>query len=173
MLELGDQRVRERLDLEVARIDLGDRGDPRDQVGIALEHGFEPHARGAAHQDRQPLIGQPHHAQHQRQGPDLVEIRRGRILDLGVTLSEHRDHAVAGHDVVEQAHVLVAPDPERQDGEREEHGVPDRQDRGRARTDRGEAERGGLRFRQSAGIGERQGRARDRELGRNRSRVAR
>ena len=130
LLELGHHRLLERPGLDVAfLLLLRQRLHPRLEVGLFGQHLEDPHARDALHQDRDPVVRDPHHAQHGGERSYAVEVPGRGLLDRAVLLGDHGDRAVPGHDIVQQRDAAWPPDVEREECEREEHGVPDRQDR--------------------------------------------
>jgi hypothetical protein len=75
LLELRDHRLLERSGLDVAQLLLfGERLDPGLEVGLFGQHFEDPHPRDALHQDRDPVVGDAHHAQHGGERSDPVEV---------------------------------------------------------------------------------------------------
>ncbi len=128
-LELLEHLLGQRLGLDVGALGLGQRLDPCLEVGRGGLDVRDAHAGDALEQHRITVVLRLHHPQHRADGADLVELGRRRVVERGITLRHHRQRAIARHHVVQQLDALLAPDVERQDPEREQHRVPDRQHR--------------------------------------------
>ena len=118
------------------RFDLG----PLDQhVGYGLELGDEvrvdgdafcdPHAMQAADEDALRPVGDLDHLVDDRDRPDLVDVVPVGRLDRGVLGGDQGEQAVAGDDVVDQAHRALLPDRKRGHRLREDDHLLERQHR--------------------------------------------
>ena len=128
-LELREQRLREPRRLDVVHLRVVDGGDLGGQVGLGAHHLVEVHPSQPLDQDRHLFVRHADHAQHDRQRADAMEVRVARVLRRRLALREYRDGAVGRHRVVQHPQAFRSADVERQEGEREQHGVAYRQDR--------------------------------------------
>ncbi len=138
VLELGDHRAGKRLRLDLVAERIGKSlGLGLVEVlgpGIGLDVGparaLDQHLHGA--------VGQLQELQHARQGSDLVDRVRRRIVVRGVDLGRKQDVAVGLDHLLQGTDRLLPADEERHDHVREDDDVPQRQNRigpGRARHD--------------------------------------
>ena len=117
------------LDVAGQRLELGGglehvrhRLDPRHQVGLLADVVGDPDPLGALDQDAQRAVGHLHHPGDGPGDADAVEVvGAGRVV-LGVPRRDHRQHPVAGEDVVDEVDRALLADRER----RQRVGVGDR-----------------------------------------------
>ena len=114
------------LDVAGERLELG-RGlehvrhglDPRHQVGLLAHVVADADPLGALDQDAKGAVGHLHHPGDGPGDADVVEVvGAGRVV-LGVPRGDHRQHPVAGEDVVDEVDRALLADRERRQGVRD------------------------------------------------------
>ena len=128
VLELGDDRTHQRLDLLPLGHVVGNRLDRRRQMGTAGVELAQPGARAALDQHAHGAVGQLQQLQHGGGDADLVQVGAAGIVLGGVELRDQENLLVGRHRRLQRGHRLVAPDEQRDDHVREDDDVPQRQD---------------------------------------------
>ena len=92
---------------------VGERLDPRDQVGIVLDvlGDLDPLGRLNQHPDR--AVGNLEHAGDHPDHANVVELVRGRVIGLGVAGGDQDQGAAGAEHLVDQPDRAVADDPQR------------------------------------------------------------
>ena len=129
VLELGDDRARKRLGLDL----LADGVRKHDgvgfvvfgAVGVVLDLG----ARSALDQHLDGAVGQLEQLQHARERADLEDRTGRRIVVGGVLLRCEQNEGVGAHHLFERLDRLLAADEQRHDHVREDDDVAQRQHR--------------------------------------------
>ena len=123
----------ERGQLERLLDDVGQLGDLGDEVRDLALPAVDPHALGALHEQPQRPVGDLQHPRDDADDADLVEVRRARLLEVGLAAGDHDEHAIAGEHVVDELHRPLLADRQRRQRVGERHGLAQRQDRQRRR----------------------------------------
>jgi len=130
-IEVLFDRADQRLDFQ--RAILGDRffdaRDLRFEERRGLDEVVDARAAEALHQDADAAVGQLQHAHDDGDGADAVEILFARILVLKVLLRGQHDHAVLGQRLVDGVDRLLPRYRQRNDDEREDDQILQRQNR--------------------------------------------
>ena len=129
-LELGDDRARQRLGLDLLAGDVGEH----DGVGLVIvgcgRCSLSTLARcGALDQHLDGAVGQLEQLQHARERADLVDRVGRRIVVGGVLLRRQQNERVRAHHLFERLDRLLAADEQRHDHVREDDDVAQRQHR--------------------------------------------
>ena len=121
--------------LELGRgLDLvGKLLDPRHEVGPLGDELAQPHALGRLDEDADRPVRDLEHARDHPGHPDVVELVRPRLLDLGVAGGDQHQGALAREHVVDQLHRALLADRQRSQGVRIGDHLLQRQDRQRRR----------------------------------------
>ncbi len=98
-------------------------------------------ALGRLDEDPQGAVGDFDHPLDHAHDADVVEVRRGRLVEVGVARGDHHQHPVAAEDVVDQLDRAGLADRQRGDRVREGDRVAQRQDRQRLRDRQGAVRR--------------------------------
>ena len=127
--ELGDDRSRQRLDLDALAGCVLECNRFRFVIVGAIGVLEDLRALGPLDQDLDDTVGQLEQLQHACKRADLEDRVRCRIVVGGVLLCPEEDKGVAPHYLFEGADRLLTPDQERHHHVRENHGVSQRQNR--------------------------------------------
>jgi len=128
LLEVGDHRTNERLDLFAFMIAVGDRlGEALEEIRILGE--FDDSGALAAFDQRlDRAIGQLQQLQHGADRADRIDIVGLGIVLGRVLLGRQQNLLIVLHNVFEGAHGLLAADEDRHDHMREDDDVAQWQD---------------------------------------------
>ena len=127
LLELGDDRAGERLDLLALVVAVGDG------LGIGLEElgvlGIVGDAGALATLDQHfhGAVGQLQELQHGADGADGIDVFGLRIVLGGILLGREKDLLVVLHHILERTHGFLSADEQRHDHMREHDDVTQRQ----------------------------------------------
>ncbi len=108
---------------------VGELLDLRLQEGLALGQVDDARAHHALHQDADAAVGQLEHAGDAGDGADVEQVVRLGVLGGAVALRHQHQQPVLGERPVDGLNALLARHRQRQDDEREEHHVAQRQHR--------------------------------------------
>jgi hypothetical protein len=127
--ELADHRLHQRFDLEARGFRLADHLDVAAQERLGLREVAYADALDALDEHGEVVLAGSHHAQDHGERADLVQVLRARRLVARILLRHDAQHAVGGHDVVQELNAARPADVHRQDREREQHRVTHRHHR--------------------------------------------
>ena len=124
------------LDVPGERLELGGglehvrhRLDPRHEVRLLTDIALDPDPLGALDEDAKGAVGDLHHPGDGAGNAHPVEVvRAGRVV-LGIAGGDHRQHPVAGEDVVDEIDRALLAHRERRQRVGVGDGLPQRQDR--------------------------------------------
>ena len=129
VLEVGDHRARQRLDLDLVLLGLGKHVGLGLVEVVAVGEARRSCARARAlDQHLDGAVGQLQQLQHIGERADVVDRVGRRIVVGGIHLGGEQDLLVGAHHLFERLDRLFAADEERHDHVREHHDVAQRQD---------------------------------------------
>ena len=109
--------------------DLRNRLDPRLRKVVGARKMLQANPGDPLDEEADPAVRQFEHAHDRGRRADLVEVGLLRLLDRGVALRHQQDHPVLGERLVDRADRALPAERKRNDDERIEDGVLERQDR--------------------------------------------
>jgi hypothetical protein len=129
VLELGDHRARQRLDLDRVLFRLGQHMGHRLVEFLTLRIAVDLGARAAFDQHLDGAVGQLQQLENVGDGADAIDGVGFRIVVGSVDLGGKHDLLVGAHHLFQRADRLLATDEQRHDHVREHHDVAQGQDR--------------------------------------------
>jgi hypothetical protein len=129
LAEGGLDVARQGLELGRGLDQVGHLLDLRDEVGLLADVVEDPDPHAPLNQDAKGPVGDLHHPRDRAGHADSVEVVRARCVELRVLGCDHRQHPVAGEDVIDEVDGALLPDSERGERVRVGDRLPQRQDR--------------------------------------------